>query len=208
MVVPGIFEQTLTEVQTRLDLITKYIDVAQVDIADGVAVNGKTLTGFETVSRLNTSLNIDLHLMVLHPTDYLVRKLPFIEKVCAQVEPHFDKKHFIEEAKRLFYKVGLSLNPETSVTEIYPFLDQLDYVQFMAVVPGGQGRVFENHVLEKIRQLRQVDKIITIQVDGGITLENVKEVYTAGADDVVVGSAIFGQPDPVKALVNFKEQNI
>ena len=96
-------------------------------------------------------------------------------------------------------KSGIAINPDTDVDVLINYLDHLDYILIMTVFPGFGGQEFINSVLEKVSKIRSIidDKNLNtrLEIDGGIKLDNIKEVADAGADTFVSGSAIFNQPD-------------
>ncbi|MEA1870760.1 MAG: ribulose-phosphate 3-epimerase, partial [Candidatus Bipolaricaulota bacterium] len=108
----------------------------------------------------------------------------------------------IEEIRKLGCKVGISLRPITPITAIFPYLDQVDLVLVMSVEPGFGGQAFMPEAIERIRALQRRigDGMITIEVDGGINLENVRDVVDAGATLIVAGSAIFKERDRIAAM--------
>ena len=112
---------------------------------------------------------------------------------------------FIKKAKKLGYKVGLSLKPETDFEELKPFLDEIDYVQLMAIDPGAQGREFKGAELEKIKQLHKIHPSMYIQVDGGVDKDHILKILKAGAKGVVIGSHIFKTSDPAETVLKFKK---
>ena len=88
-------------------------------------------------------------------------------------------------------KVGLAFNPETSVSQVVPYAEQVDQFTVLSVHPGMQGSNFLPQSLERVTELRALCPNSVIEVDGGISLENAKAVADAGADYLVVGSALW-----------------
>lgn len=97
-------------------------------------------------------------------------------------------------------EIGLAINPETSVTRLKPFLKLIDFVLVMSVVPGAQGRPFDRRALGKIRALRRRYPRLEIAVDGGLNERTIPAVVKAGADRLVVGSAIVNAENPIVQL--------
>ncbi|REK38240.1 MAG: hypothetical protein DWQ20_04030 [Actinobacteria bacterium] len=110
----------------------------------------------------------------------------------------------IERAKGHNLDIGLVLNPGTPATAVEPFLDVIDLVLVMSVEPGFGGQAFIPDVLGKVEKLREsVEKqglATDIEIDGGITPDNVGRAAEAGANVFVAGTAIFGADDPAKAV--------
>jgi ribulose-phosphate 3-epimerase len=148
---------------------------------------------------------IDTHLMV-QPVDSLIESFADAGATYITFHPeasdHVGKS--IELIKSHECKAGLVLNPATPLSVLEEYIDELDMVLLMSVNPGFGGQKFINSVLNKISQARtlidKTNKDIRLEVDGGITLENISEVALAGADTFVAGSAIFSQSDYSKVI--------
>ena len=148
---------------------------------------------------------IDTHLMV-QPVDRLIESFADAGATYITFHPeasdHVGKS--IELIKSHECKAGLVLNPATPLSVLEEYIDELDMVLLMSVNPGFGGQKFIDSVLNKISQARalidKTNKDIRLEVDGGITLENISEVALAGADTFVAGSAIFSQSDYSKVI--------
>ena len=148
---------------------------------------------------------IDTHLMV-KPVDGLIESFADAGATYITFHPeasdHVGKS--IELIKSHECKAGLVLNPATPLSVLEEYIDELDMVLLMSVNPGFGGQKFIDSVLNKISQARtlinKTNKDIRLEVDGGITLENISEVALAGADTFVAGSAIFSQSDYSKVI--------
>ena len=143
---------------------------------------------------------IDVHLMV-DPVDELAQS--FIEAGADLISFHPEAtKHIhrsIHAIKEKDCKVGLVYNPATPLHTLDSVIEDIDLVLIMSVNPGFGGQKFIDSVLDKVTEIRSIinDKELEtrLEIDGGIKLENIREVADAGADTFVSGSAIFGQPD-------------
>ena len=148
---------------------------------------------------------IDVHLMV-EPVDDLVSK--FADAGADMISFHPEASHHVhrtlQKIKDSGCQAGLVLNPGSPISLINDLLEEVDLVLLMSVNPGFGGQKFISKTLEKIRKLRKkLDKLKTpvrLEVDGGINLDNIKEVSNAGADTFVMGSAIFGSNDYKKTI--------
>lgn len=209
MIIPAILEQDMEEVKRKISLVENVANLVQIDIADGKLVKGTTLLDFSALDEIETNCVFEIHLMVENPLDYLEPKLKKVIKISSQIETsEHTNRSFITKAKELGYKVGLSIKEETELSELEPYMDQIDYVQFVAVEPGAQGRPFDPKVTDRIKQLRKSHPHIYIQVDGGIDDENLVKILEAGANDAVIGSHIFESPSPEQAVLNFKKLGV
>ena len=148
---------------------------------------------------------IDTHLMV-QPVDGLIES--FADAAATYITFHPEASDHIGKSIELIKshecKAGLVLNPATPLSVLEEYIDELDMVLLMSVNPGFGGQKFIDSVLNKISQARtlidKTNKDIRLEVDGGITLENISEVALAGADTFVAGSAIFSQSDYSKVI--------
>ena len=187
-------------------------DWVHVDVMDGHFVPNLTF-GPKMVADLHkaTRLPLDVHLMIERPEDWVDR---YIEAGAAYVVIHIeaatDVRGTLARIRQRGAKAGLTLNPETPVEKVLPFLSELDLLLVMSVQPGFGGQKFIDGALDKLRAVRKALDAKSLgaelEVDGGVKLDNAKRVVDAGASVVVAGSAIFEAPDGVAASVaKFRE---
>ena len=175
-----------------------------IDVMDGHFVDNLTI-GPPVVNSLRRGLTkpFDIHLMIDHPIAYAPRfEIMEGDIITFHVEAKDDPSRTIETIHETGAKVGISLRPGTPIETIFPYLDRVDLVLVMSVEPGFGGQAFMPKAIERIRALRRQigDRTITIEVDGGINLENVRDVVEAGATLIVAGSAIFKERDRIVAM--------
>ena len=143
---------------------------------------------------------IDVHLMV-KPVDQLIKSFSKAGATYITFHPEAsdDVDRSLDLIKDSGCKAGLVLNPDISIEVLDSFLDKLDMILLMSVFPGFGGQEFIDSVLDKVTKMRSIinkNNLKTrLEIDGGIKLENIREVADAGADTFVSGSAIFGEPD-------------
>jgi ribulose-phosphate 3-epimerase len=148
---------------------------------------------------------LDVHLMISRPDHYLPR---FVAAGADLITVHVEAEHDVADTLRRIREAGclagLALNPATPLSAVEPFLDQIDLLLCMTVVPGFGGQAFMPEVLEKITaavQIRQTKNLsYHVQVDGGIDAVTAARCYTAGANVMVAGSSTFGAPDMAAAV--------
>jgi len=184
-------------------------DYIHVDVMDGHFVPNITI-GPLVVDALRkvTDKPLDVHLMIENPDLYIAdfaKAGADIITVHQEAVPHLHRT--VQLIKSLGKQAGVSLNPATPVETLDVILDQLDLVLVMSVNPGFGGQAFICSALDKIRALRQRitqrGLATELQVDGGVKVDNIREVVAAGADVLVAGSAVFNADDysaTIKAL--------
>lgn len=182
-----------------------------IDVMDGSFVPNISFGAVVLRSlRKKSDMIFDVHLMIDEPIRYIK---DFADSGADIIVIHQEAtKHLhrsVMAVKELGKKVGVSLNPATSLTSLEYILDDLDMVLIMSVNPGFGGQKFIPSSLQKVRELRKmIDERglgIDIQVDGGITKDNIKDVVDAGANILVAGSAIFGKEDITKAVKELRD---
>ena len=185
-------------------------EVIHVDVMDGHFVPNITM-GPPVVASIRkvTSLPLDVHLMIDDPDAYIQ---PFVDAgadwISVHVEtcPHLDRT--LQLIRSCGAKPGVVLNPATSLSTLDEALRLVEYVLIMTVNPGFGGQRFLPYTLEKVQRLRKVIQhkglSAKIEVDGGVSLENVPDLVKSGANILVIGSQIFGDPDPAAAVKKLK----
>ncbi len=178
------------------------ISMLHLDIMDGHFVPNLTI-GPPVVKSIRkiTRLTLDVHLMISDPDKYAPL---FIEAGADQVLVHQEVCPHLDRTLRMIQsegaRAGVVLNPSTPVATLMDVLDVADYVLIMSVNPGFGGQRFIPNALNKVRRLDALRKErrlqLPIEIDGGISLENLGDVVRAGVDWVVAGSAVFHSEDP------------
>jgi ribulose-phosphate 3-epimerase len=179
-------------------------DWIHLDVMDGHFVPNITF-GPEVVRAIRPYSDklFDVHLMIAPADRYLeafARAGADLISVHAEAGPHLDRS--LQAIKALGKKAGVAICPATPESAIEHVLERLDLILVMTVNPGFGGQKFIPATLAKIRRLRAMSagRPIRIEVDGGINAETAAAAVAAGADVLVAGSAIFGQPDYAQAI--------
>lgn len=175
--------------------------VIHVDVMDGHFVPNISY-GATVMKSLcgKTKLPFDVHLMIEHPDNYLedfVTDQTEYITVHQEACPHLHRT--VQHIRSLGVKAGVALNPATSLTTLDYILDEVDLVLIMSVNPGFGGQKFIGSALKKVEALNALKEQngypFTIEIDGGINLQNVRSVTDAGVELVVAGSSVFGAED-------------
>jgi ribulose-phosphate 3-epimerase len=172
-------------------------DMIHVDVMDGHFVPNLTI-GPPVIASLkkHSSIIFDVHLMISPVHKYIeAYSKAGADIITIHPEATDDLKSSINRIKELNKKVGVSLNPKTQINVILDYLDQIDLVLIMSVNPGFGGQKFMPEVLDKIKELKKIQKQknidFDIEIDGGINFENSKIAIAAGANILVSGTTIF-----------------
>ena len=187
-------------------------DLVHCDVMDGVFVNNITF-GIKMVEDLRkiTSLPLDCHLMIVHPEKYVER---FAKAGADIITVHYEAcrdnlKEVLQLIKSTGVKCGAVINPDTPVEKIADVIPLCDMVLVMSVFPGFGGQKFIPSALDKLREIRKIidekSLDIDLQIDGGVTAENVEEIKAAGANVIVAGSAVFKAENRAEMIAKLKE---
>ena len=187
-------------------------DLIHVDVMDGRFVPNLTIGPLvvEALKRV-TTLPLDVHLMIVEPEKYLA---DFVHAGAATLTVHVEAcphlHRTIQQIREAGAIPGVALNPSTPLNAVEHVLEDVGLVLLMSVNPGFGGQSFILFVLKKIeelhRRLARMSARPELEVDGGIKLDNCREVAEAGATILVAGSAIFGAPDPGQAVLQMRER--
>ncbi len=185
-------------------------DVVHCDIMDGKFVPNITF-GTVVVKAVSktTKLPIDVHLMIENPDNFIE---DFVKAGASYISVHQEEvvhlHRTIARIKELGAKAGVVINPATPVSTLSDILEFVDFVLVMSVNPGFGGQKFIPSTLNKIKQLAKIRKekelSFEIEIDGGVTSENIKDILNAGCDMFVAGSSVFAQDNISAATTELK----
>jgi ribulose-phosphate 3-epimerase len=187
------------------------VDWIHLDVMDGVFVPNLTFGPIlvEAVRRV-TRLPLDVHLMIVNPERYLedfARAGADVITVHFEATPHAHRA--VQKVKELGKKAGLAINPATPLSAFEALLPELDLALLMSVNPGFGGQKYIPQSTERLRRLKAMRDALNpaclIEVDGGVNRATVAEVYRAGADVAVAGSALFNNKPVKENLKELKE---
>lgn len=200
-VIPAILTDSSLRFKELILKLEPYTHRVHIDVADGVFVPNKTVTGYEEIKDIESALKFDVHLMVAQPEEHLKEWLHTqADRFIIHAESEGDPSVLTDELHKNQRKVGLAFNPETDLDKFTELLKKVDFIQFMTVHPGFQGGEFVNEVVDKIAEFHNKYPDIMIMADGGITPETAPRLVRAGVTALVSGSYVVKSQDIEKAI--------
>src|SRR3989344_4229595 len=199
MIIPAIIAKDFEELKTKLAQVEGLVFWAQIDVMDGVFVSPTTWREPADLEKINSAINLEAHLMVDKPENIIDG---WLNSPVRRILLHYESTD-AETIKKLLGKIadsgkssGIALKLETPLWVLDFLLQATSYklqaIQLMSISEiGYHGHPFEEKVLDRIKTLREKYPDVTISVDGGVNLENAPKILSAGADNLIVGSAIF-----------------
>lgn len=204
-IIPAILSYTKDDFLEKLGRVSQFVDRVQIDIV-GRAFASQVTVGVEALEEISTGVALDVQLMVKEPISYLNRcDLGGVDRVFGQVEQMRSQEKFVEYAFALGMQAGLALDIATPVSLIEKNLNELDAVLLMSAPAGKSGQKFDDGVLVKIRQIRELHPTISICVDGGINAGTIATCVEAGANEFAVGSFLWESKDIAASIQELME---
>ena len=204
---PSLLSVDIGNIQRDVELLADHVDYFHVDVMDGHFVPNLSF-GVPVVKGLKkfTDVPLDVHLMIDNPSKYIE---PFINAgsdiVTVHVEVEDDIMWCLKKIKEMGAKSGLALNPDTDPEKLKPYLEYTDMVLQMTVFPGFGGQSMVEEAIKNISVIRSMIGDKDLEVDGGITAENVDVLVKEGANVIVSGSGIFKYDDISLAADNLRK---
>ena len=214
-IAPSILSADFTRLGDEIATVEKAgASILHVDVMDGRFVPNITV-GLPVVKAISraTRLPIDAHLMIVEPGRYAEQFAKAgARMVSIHIEADPNAHRTLTAIRSAGALAGIVINPATALSALDEAIKFADYVLVMSVNPGFGGQEFIPESLDKVRRLRKmIDERglkVRIEIDGGISIDNIAEVTSAGAEIIVAGSAIFGTPDPAVALRQMREATV
>lgn len=216
MIIPAIIAKDSEELKGKLAQIDGLVSWVQIDVMDGVFVPPKTWDNPADLENISTAVNLEAHLMVANPENVIDKWLNSpIKRILIHYESttHAQIKKLVEKIQKSGKEVGIAFKLQTPLFVLDSLIRDSKFViraiQLMAIAEiGYYGHPFEEKVLDRIKTLREKYPDVTISVDGGVNLENAPKIIAAGADNLIVGSAIFKSDNIKEILEKFKNKQL
>jgi len=221
-IIPAILPRDFAELQEKASLVQDFVKTVQIDVCDGQFTPDpswpyrKHDDSFNKILKEEDglpgwqNLNFEIDLMANKPEEKVEE---WVSAGATRIILHVESKGNVGKAIKMLkgrVEVGLALNEDTSISVIEsPTLaiekDDVQFIQLMGIDRiGFQGQEFDAKVIEKIKEVKKFCPELPVSIDGGVSLENAKRLVEAGADRLVVGSAIFESDNYVEAIQQFK----
>mgnify|MGYP004417315356 CR=1 FL=1 len=213
---PAILTDSMTIFTEQLEIAKQgeQVDTVHIDVVDGMFADTLTLTPLDLAVVDFGELQVDFHLMTEEPMDFVheceaVREYLPIRRIIGQIERMSSQRDFVAEVKRNGWQPALGLDIFTPIDSIDEDVwGEFPAILIMGIEAGAQNKVFNPHALEKIQELRQKYpnlEQLNIGIDGGVKIENLKQILETGVDEVMVGSAIWKSDQPVQLIDQLHE---
>lgn len=204
-ITPSINTDTFEEVKEKTRMIEPYVSWVHLDVADGTFT--KTVTWHEPADLLSleTSLNIEVHLMINNIEERLDNWLIApVKRIFFHLNASRAPDFVIEKIKEAGKEPGIAISPDESWTKAAHFKGKVNIFQILGVHPGPAGQKATKETFERIKEMRKFCPSCIIEVDGGMNKETIKQSKEAGADIIVAASAVFDNKDIEKAIEELK----
>jgi len=197
LIVPAIIAESQEELDSMLERLNGKVERVMLDVMDGKFVPSRSL---DFDFKLPEGFEYEIHMMAVNPLERLSTMAGKVDIAILHVETLTDIRAAIERVRGLRLQLTLALNPGTEVDVIEPYLNEVDGVLVMTVDPGAYGGTYIPEALDKVRQIRELDPEVPIEVDGGMNVENSRAAREAGANVIASGSFILKSVDVAQAV--------
>ena len=212
LIAPSVLAADFGNLQRDIEMINNSeADWFHIDIMDGVFVPNISygMPVLEAINR-HAKKTIDVHLMIVDPDRYIKT---FAELGANILSVHYEActhlHRTLQAIKAEGMKAGVAINPHTNIDLLEDVINDIDLVCIMSVNPGFGGQSFIENTYSKVEKLKALinkkNAATIIEIDGGVTNKNAKQLVDAGADVLVAGSYVFGAQDPIATIADLKQ---
>lgn len=210
LIAPSMLAADFLHLEKDVETVNKYADIFHLDVMDGAFVPNISF-GFPVIEAIAAKAEkpMDVHLMIIEPEKYVDRFAALgAEMISFHLNATKDPAALLRHIRTLGVKAGLVINPDIPVEDLFPYLQDADYVLLMSVFAGFGGQKFIEATYDRIRTLKaeiqRQELDIKIEVDGGVSPSNAAALAEAGAEIFVAGSAVFKAEDPASVIAAMK----
>lgn len=211
-VAPSFLSADFLNLGRDIERIGDISDYLHMDVMDGVFVPNISF-GFPVVEAVAHKAHrpLDVHLMIVEPQKYALKfaAIPGVQMVSFHLNAASEPAQLLDQLRAAGVKAGLVINPDIPVESLFPYLDHCDFVLLMSVFAGFGGQTFIEQTYSRVTTLR--DEIrrrsldVQIEVDGGVGLQNARQLKNAGAHILVAGTAIFKAENPADVIESLRK---
>lgn len=199
LIIPAVLSNDSEKVLDKIKQLRGKSEWIQIDFADSTMTEDTTFDLHDLVGEVDDFL-VEVHLMTTSPEKYLDACATLgASRVYFHLGEAESPSQILSVMDPYDFTKGIVLSPQTPAEDVFAYIDEIDAVQIMTVVPGAQGGEFLEGMLDKVTYVRERRTDIWISVDGGINSDTIKKARELGVDATGVGSAIFGKDDIVQA---------
>ncbi|OGM97372.1 MAG: hypothetical protein A2735_03315 [Candidatus Yanofskybacteria bacterium RIFCSPHIGHO2_01_FULL_41_21] len=216
-ILPAILAETPEQFKQMVEKVSPFASVLHLDTSDGVFTDTKFI-GPDVLASSPANIEWSAHLMVQNPENIILSwlDLPNVKRIIFHIETtdpalvHKDgvnkTQEIIDTVHNAGKEIGIALNPETNIEAVEPFMEQVDFVQFMSVHPGQYGAEFLPDVLNKVSDFHIKHPNVKIAIDGGVNPERIPAMQKAGVSIFISGGYIMNSDNPEKAIAELKDR--